>query len=171
VRRVHLSMVLAEPNCKMKNFILKGSCATVVVGTLLLSGAIIANAQTTYPSNTTTTVATSTSSCMLNGQPVPCGQLFKSVGWFAGIGLGLIILFIVISILCLIFWIFMLVDAIKKPIQHKPLWIIILLLFGIIGAIVYYFAVKRSVDPLVSGNIQNNNTITPNNTPPPTSQI
>lgn len=154
----------------MKDFILKGSCAAVAVYALLLSSVAVVNAQN-YPSDVTTTIATSTSSCMVNGQPVPCGQLFKSVGWFAGIGLGLIILFIVISILCLIFWIFMLVDAIKKPIQHKPLWIIILLLFGIIGAIVYYFAVKRSADPLVSGNIQNNNVATPSSTPPPTSQI
>jgi hypothetical protein len=61
----------------------------------------------------------------------------------------------------------MLVDAIKKPIQHKPLWIIILLLFGIVGAIVYYFAVKRSADPLVNGNIQKNNIATPTSTPPP----
>jgi len=154
----------------MKDFILKGSCSAVAVYALLLSSVAVVNAQN-YPSDVTTTIATSTSSCMVNGQPVPCGQLFKSVGWFAGIGLGLIILFIVISILCLIFWIFMLVDAIKKPIQHKPLWIIILLLFGIIGAIVYYFAVKRSADPLVSGNIQNNNVTTPSSTPPPTSQI
>jgi hypothetical protein len=150
----------------MKGFILKGTCVAVAVCALLVGGVIIANGQT-YPSNTTT-VATSTSNCTVNGQPVPCGQLFKSIGWFAGIGFGLIILFIVISILCLIFWIFMLVDAIKKPIQHKPLWIIILLLFGIIGAIVYYFAVKRSADPLVSGNIQKNNITTPTSTPPPT---
>jgi hypothetical protein len=153
----------------MKDLILKGSCAAVVICALLAGGVMVANGQV-YPLNTTT-VATSTSSCTVNGQSVPCGQLFKSIGWFAGIGLGLIILFIVIAILCFIFWIFMLVDAIKKPIQHKPLWIIILLLFGIIGAIVYYFAVKRSADPLVSGNIQKNNITTPSSTPPPTSQI
>jgi 4-amino-4-deoxy-L-arabinose transferase-like glycosyltransferase len=154
----------------MKGFILKGSCAAVMACALLASGVIIAFGQT-YPSDTTTTIATSTSSCTVNGQPVPCGQLFKSIGWFAGIGLGLIILFIVISILCFIFWIFMLVDAIKKPIQHKPLWIIIILLFSLVGAIVYYFAVKRSADPLVSGNIQKNNIATPDSTSPPASQI
>ena len=57
--------------------------------------------------------------------------------WFA--------LFIV-GILGLIFWIFMLVDVIKRDFKKendKLLWILIVVLTGLIGAIIYYFMVKR----------------------------
>jgi len=37
----------------------------------------------------------------------------------------------------------MLVHAISKPIKSKALWILIILMFNALGALVYYFAVKR----------------------------
>lgn len=64
-------------------------------------------------------------------------------GGLLAVGAGMVILLILFAIFCLVFWIMMLVHAISKPIKSKALWIIILLLFGFIGAVVYYFAIKR----------------------------
>lgn len=61
-------------------------------------------------------------------------------------GAGLIgagVVAIVIGILFLAFWIWMLVHAIKHDIEYKPIWILVLWFMSIVGAIVYYFAVKR----------------------------
>ena len=57
--------------------------------------------------------------------------------------LGAGILLTAIAILLIAFWIWMLVHAIKHDIEEKPLWILVIGLMGIIGAIAYYFAVKR----------------------------
>gem|GEM_PF-5438428 len=37
----------------------------------------------------------------------------------------------------------MLVHAISKPIPNKVLWILVIVLLSPIGAIVYYFSIKR----------------------------
>lgn len=66
-----------------------------------------------------------------------------SLGFLVVVGIGLVLFVAFLSIACLVFWIVMLIHAISKPIKSKALWILILLLFGILGAIVYYFAVKR----------------------------
>lgn len=85
--------------------------------------------------------------CTLNGVKVPCEQLTKDIGkgfgFLFGFGIGIIILFWVVGILFFIFWIMMLVHAVKNPIENKVLWLLLILLTGVIGAIVYYFAVKR----------------------------
>ncbi len=63
------------------------------------------------------------------------------------LGVGLFILLIAaIAILAIVFWIMMLVDAAKrkfKQSEEKIVWVIIIALLGIIGALVYYFVVKR----------------------------
>ena len=49
-----------------------------------------------------------------------------------------------------IFWIFMLIDVFKrtnwKQESDKTLWILLVILLGYLGAIIYYFAVKRPLD-------------------------
>lgn len=76
---------------------------------------------------------------------------YKDAGGLGGL-VGVAIFFgLLIAGICvasLIFWIVMLVHAISKPIESKALWILIILLTGIIGAIVYYFAVKRDFDKM-----------------------
>ncbi len=63
-----------------------------------------------------------------------------------GILLGLV------GLAALVFWIFMLVDCAKRPdkklkkLGGKVLWIILLILFGVLAAIAYYFIVKRKLD-------------------------
>lgn len=55
------------------------------------------------------------------------------------------LLMIVVGIASAIFWIMMFVSAIKNQFEHKPLWIIVLLIGNIIGAIAFYFAVHKPI--------------------------
>ena len=52
---------------------------------------------------------------------------------------------IIIGIIILIFWIWMLIDCIKRNFRNdveKILWIVIMIFASWIGAIVYYFAIR-----------------------------
>lgn len=64
------------------------------------------------------------------------------VAGFMGIG----ILFGMIGILFLAFWIWMLVHAVTHDIKHKPLWILLIWFMHIIGAIIYFFVIKKNLD-------------------------
>lgn len=79
------------------------------------------------------------STCKVNGQEVPCGDIGQAVGF----GIGLIVFFLVIGIVTFVFWLWMLVHAATNPIENKALWIIIMVITGLIGSIIYYFMVKR----------------------------
>lgn len=61
--------------------------------------------------------------------------------------IALIILFLVIiPILAIIFWIYMLIDCAKrtfKKADDKIIWIIIIALLQWVGALIYYFVIKR----------------------------
>jgi len=48
-----------------------------------------------------------------------------------------------VGLLFFAFWIWMLVDCAKRNFDQKTLWIVLLLVLGWIGAIAYFFAVKR----------------------------
>lgn len=56
-----------------------------------------------------------------------------------------LIVIIVLLIVCLSlgFWIWMLVDCIKRKFEDKGLYIALLIFTGIIGAIIYYFNIKK----------------------------
>jgi len=74
--------------------------------------------------------------CTINGKEVPCDQFWSEVGWifigfFIFLGLGFA------------FWIWMMVDCARKDFKDKALWILILLLANLVGAIIYYFVIKR----------------------------
>jgi hypothetical protein len=66
----------------------------------------------------------------------------------AGTGLFLFI-FILITALIIagfVFWIFMIVDVAKRQFPRpddRIIWILIVVLAGFIGALIYYFVVKR----------------------------
>ena len=56
------------------------------------------------------------------------------------------LLIIVVGILSFIFWIFMIVDVAKRDFKQendKILWILVVILAGIIGALIYYFVIKK----------------------------
>ncbi|MBU1200875.1 MAG: PLDc N-terminal domain-containing protein [Nanoarchaeota archaeon] len=47
---------------------------------------------------------------------------------------------------CFVFWILMIVDVAKREFpkqDDKTVWILIVALTGVIGAIIYYFVIKR----------------------------
>lgn len=130
------------------------------------------SAEINYSENSTNTDAPSSegtfsgkATCTLNGQNVPCEQLAKSFKSFLGWGIGGILFFLALFLLITIFWIAMLVHAIKYPIEHKPVWILILLITGILGAIVYYFAVKKAYNNTAPAA---SSTTPPPQTPPST---
>jgi hypothetical protein len=53
---------------------------------------------------------------------------------------------IALFILALIFWIFMIVDCAKRKFKEeneKVVWILVIILASWIGALIYYFIVKR----------------------------
>jgi len=80
---------------------------------------------------------------ILNGEEVPGEQVTRAVGKFIGGFFLLFVLAAVVGILAAIFWLVMLIHAATKPIENKAVWIIVMVLTGIVGAIIYYFAVKR----------------------------
>ena len=81
--------------------------------------------------------------CTVNGESVDCDQAMKEVGWFLKAGLWVMTGFGVVSFVGFVFWLMMLVHACSNNIPNKVLWIVLLFLFGIIAAIVYYFVIKR----------------------------
>jgi hypothetical protein len=70
----------------------------------------------------------------------------KMIGAFFGLALGAIIVLGIIGIASFVFWLLMFIHAVSKPIENKALWIVILIFTGAIGAIVYYFVVKKKFD-------------------------
>ncbi|VVB82296.1 Uncharacterised protein [uncultured archaeon] len=62
-----------------------------------------------------------------------------------GLLFGLVVL--VISILVFVFWILMLVDVIKRKFKddvEKIVWVLVIIFTYLIGALIYYFIVKRN---------------------------
>jgi hypothetical protein len=79
-----------------------------------------------------------------SGDNVKDFGMLKSI--FPALALGFIgagIVLTIIALLLIAFWVWMLVHAIKHDIEYKPIWILVLGIMGILGAIIYYFAVKR----------------------------
>lgn len=89
-------------------------------------------------------VAQTNATCVLNGRTVPCDELGESLTGVMGLGLGIMAVFAIISIACLIFWIMMIVHASSHPVPNKAMWIVVMVFTGVLGAIIYYFVVKRT---------------------------
>lgn len=70
-------------------------------------------------------------------------DIFGAMSAILGISRDVILLLIAVSIVLFVFWMMMIIHAIKNPIANKTLWIIFLLVLGQVAAIIYYFAVKR----------------------------
>ncbi|VVB78352.1 Uncharacterised protein [uncultured archaeon] len=71
-------------------------------------------------------------------------------GELIALGFGIVFLFILIiaiAICAFVFWIMMIVDCATRKFKddtEKVVWIIVIVLAGIIGSLIYYFVVKRS---------------------------
>ena len=62
------------------------------------------------------------------------------------IGVAIFLVLIGVAIFLFVFWILMIVDAAKRDFKkdsERVVWILILIFLGGLGAIIYYFAVKR----------------------------
>jgi ABC-type Fe3+-siderophore transport system permease subunit len=78
------------------------------------------------------------------------GAIIGFIAFFYFLWFAMFIFFFIISIAGLIFWIFMLIDCIKREFgteNEKIIWILVLALTGAIGAIVYYFLIKKKDKP------------------------
>jgi len=67
--------------------------------------------------------------------------------WSLGIFLPLILIGVALAIFLFVFWILMIIDVAKRKFKHegdKIVWIIIVVLLGWLGALIYYFAIKRT---------------------------
>jgi len=86
--------------------------------------------------------------CFVNDKEVPCPEV--PTGVIAGLGV-FFVLMLIIGLIGLIFWFWMLIHAIMKPIENKAMWIILMIIFQIPVSIVYFFVVKRKFqDPPVA---------------------
>ena len=57
------------------------------------------------------------------------------------------LIFLIAGVLAFILWLAMLIDCAKRKFRNdtdKVVWILVIVLVGVIGAIVYYFAVKKN---------------------------
>ena len=88
-------------------------------------------------------IALAESNCTINGQSVPCGDIGKGLAGFFGFGFAMFFVFLILCLALSIFWIMMLIHAASKPIENKLIWVLILIFTGLIGAVIYYFVVKR----------------------------
>ncbi len=82
-------------------------------------------------------------SCTLNGRIVPCNEMPGWFKWITALFIGLQLIFFPLMLLFFIFWIIMLIDAIKYQEENKLMWVLIIALLNVLGAIIYYFVEKR----------------------------
>ena len=69
-------------------------------------------------------------------------------------------LVVAVIIFCFIFWILMIVDAAKRDFKtdgEKIAWVIIVVFLHILGALIYYFAVKRQNKKVVKKEVKKRN--------------
>ena len=81
--------------------------------------------------------------CTINGRDAPdseCNSLFAGIGivWLA----VMCVLLLVIAV-GLAFWLWMLVDCIRRDFTEKTKWLAIIILLNTVGALAYFFLVKR----------------------------
>ena len=74
------------------------------------------------------------------------------LGALVGGFIFLILFAIVIGVLLLIFWIWMLIDCLKRDFRkdvEKIVWVLVIIFLHVLGAAIYYFVVKISEKKVV----------------------
>jgi len=59
--------------------------------------------------------------------------------------LQILLIFLLVSIVISAFWIWMLVDCLKREFENKAKWVLIILLLNIIGALLYFFIKRKKL--------------------------
>ena len=88
-------------------------------------------------------VALAQAKCTVNGEEVDCAEAGAQLNGLFG---GLFVVMIIVALISLagtIFWVLMIIHAASKPIENRALWIIVMVFTGPVGALIYYFVVKR----------------------------
>ena len=81
--------------------------------------------------------------CTVNGQEVDCAELSNKIKGLGGWIIGGFFVVVAFGIWATVFWIMMIVHAAKHDIEDRAMWIILMVFTGIVGALIYYFVVKR----------------------------
>ena len=119
------------------------------------------------------------SSCTLNWQPIDCAEVAKTAGSWLKTGLWTLLIIGTLFLAGGIFWLIMLIHAISNPIPNKVLWVAVIFFLSLLGAVIYYFVIKRKYTSVMVPNPNNppyqmNVGVTytewPVNMPPPTTQ-
>jgi hypothetical protein len=85
--------------------------------------------------------------CRVNGEIVPCDQLGSQMSGYFGWMIFAFLLFIAFGIWSTVFWVMMIVHAATNDVENKAIWVVLMVFTGIVGAVAYYFAVKRKFKP------------------------
>lgn len=91
-----------------------------------------------------------------------------SDGLFAAGFFGFMLFIFLIGIVGFVFWIMMIVDIVQRDFHNpneKAVWLIVTVLLGVVGAIVYYFAGRQS------GTLPSKHQSTPSHTPTPPAPV
>jgi len=91
----------------------------------------------------TNQVALAAAKCTVNGREVPCEELGNPIKGFLGWVIGGFLVILALGIWAAVFWVMMIVHAAKHDVENKAMWIILMVFTGIVGALIYYFVVKR----------------------------
>lgn len=71
-------------------------------------------------------------------------------------GVGLFALFIItVAILAFVFWILMIIDCVKREFKNpndKIVWMLVIILLQLLGAVIYWFVVKNKIPPQPNNN-------------------
>lgn len=84
--------------------------------------------------------------CSLDGEEIPCDVMGEAAKWIFGAGLIAVVISLIFFLAGTVLWISMIAHASSRPIENKKFWIAFIILFGAIGAVIYYFTVKRKFD-------------------------
>ena len=73
----------------------------------------------------------------------------RETAW--GVGAIFFLIAVILGIVLFVFWLWMLIDCLKRPDDKfaiggnyaKLIWVLVIIFTGFIGALIYYFLVKR----------------------------
>lgn len=73
------------------------------------------------------------------------------------LGILAALIIIVAAIFLTVFWVLMIIDAVKREFDsdgEKVAWVLIVILIGLLGAIIYYFAVKKNAKKVIKKEVK-----------------
>jgi len=80
---------------------------------------------------------------IMGASTIPSSTSATSNNYITGLGIVILALIGIIVISISIFWVWMIIDCVKRKFKDKVVWIIVLIFTHILGASLYYFYIKR----------------------------